>query len=172
MEDEEKRKTVKLINSTSKRVVEYVPQVIKKKEEEFLDELQYNQGDKDLEPYFAPLARNAGGHIPSPDLSKLRKALRSGFLTVTGVRLYSALICDNWKMREAAVKAFLEFIENPLIPRYINKTLSLFLTCIEISKFSTEDKVIQIYLEGLKILATCLDPPICGNDVDPSLIHK
>ncbi len=97
------------------KYVEYVPQ--KKKEEKVIynDELQYNQGDRDLEPYFVPLARNAGGNIQTPDISKLRKALRQGILTVTGVRLYSALIGDDWKMREAAVKAFLEFIENPLV---------------------------------------------------------
>jgi centrosomal protein CEP104 len=155
-----------------KKFVEYVPQKNKKKEEEFSDELQYNQGDRDLEPYFASLARSAGGNIPPPDLAKLRKALRQGFLTVSGVRLYSALICENWKLREAAVKGFLDFIENPLIPRYQGKTLSLFQTCIEVSKFACEDKVVQIYLEGLKILATCLAPPVCGNDIDPMVIQK
>jgi hypothetical protein len=36
-------------------------------------------------------------------------------LTVTGARLYASLIGEDWKMREAAVKAFLEFIENPLV---------------------------------------------------------
>lgn len=162
----------KKVQSDKKRFVEYIPQNIKKKEDGFVDELQRNKGDEDLEPYFVPLAIQAGGNIPSPDISKLRKALKQGILTVTGVRLYSALICDNWNMREAAVKAFLEFIENPLIPRYFNKTLPLFLACIEISKFAVEDKVVQIYLEGLKILATCLAPPVCGNDIDPNLIQK
>jgi hypothetical protein len=119
-EENRKRKNFKNINEIkenydNKKIVEYVPQKLKKNENEFMDELQYNQGDKDLEPYFAPLARNAGGNIPSPDISKLRRALRQGILTVTGVRLYSAIICDNWKLREAAVKAFLEFVENPLV---------------------------------------------------------
>ncbi len=155
-----------------KKFVEYVDQRPQKKREEFSDELQYNQGDRDLEPYFAPLARDAGGNIPTPDISKLRKALRAGILTCTGVRLYSALISDHWKMREAAVKALLEFIENPLLPRYFNKTLALFQTCIEVAKLACEDKVIQIYVEGLKLLSTCLAPPICGNDVDPGLIQK
>ena len=66
------------------------------------------------------MARNAGGNIPIVDINKLRRALRQGVLTVTGVRLYSSLIGDDWKMREAAVKAFLEFIENPLV--IINNT--------------------------------------------------
>jgi hypothetical protein len=97
------------------KFTEYVNQPIKKEEDRFVDELQYNQGDKDLEPYFAPLARNAGGHIPPPDLTILKQAHRKGVLNVTGVRLFSALISDNWKLREAAVKAWLEFIENPLV---------------------------------------------------------
>jgi hypothetical protein len=82
---------------------------------EVTDELKYNQGDRDLEPYFGNLARSAGGNIPMVDINKLRRALRQGVLTVTGARLYSSLIGEDWKMREAAVKAFLEFIENPLV---------------------------------------------------------
>lgn len=154
------------------RFVEYVSQKEKQKKEEFLDELQYNQGDKDLEPYFVPRAKLAGGIIPTPDINKLRRAHRQGILTVMGVRLFSALIGDDWKMREAAVRAFLDYIENPLHPRYLNKTFPLFQACIEVCKYASDDKVIQIYLEGLKILQTCLAPPICGNDVEPSFIQK
>lgn len=154
------------------KYVEYVSQKEKKKKEEFLDELQYNQGDKDLEPFFVPRAKLAGGIIPTPDINKLRRAHRQGILTVMGVRLFSALIGDDWKMREAAVRAFLDYIENPLLPRYINKTFPLFQACIEVSKYASDDKVIQIYLEGLKILQTCLAPPVCGNDIEPSFIQK
>ena len=154
------------------KFVEYVSQKEKVKKEEFLDELQYNQGDKDLEPYFVPRAKAAGGIIPTPDINKLRRAHRQGILTVMGVRLFSALIGDDWKMREAAVRAFLDYIENPLLPRYINKTYPLFQACIEVSKYASDDKVIQIYLEGLKILQTCLAPPVCGNDIEPSFIQK
>lgn len=97
--------------------VDYVNQPIKKpeKEEKYVDELKYNQGDKDLDPFFAPLARSAGGNIPAADLSVIKQAHRKGILTVTGVRLFSALICDNWKLREAAVKSWLEFIQNPIV---------------------------------------------------------
>ena len=151
---------------------EYVRPKEQEKRDQFLDELQYNQGDKDLEPYFVPRAKNAGGNIQSPDINKLRRALRMGMLTCTGVRLYSALIGDDWKMREAAVRAFLEFIENPLPSRYLYKSFPLFQTCIEICKLTCDDKVIQIFIEGLKLLKTCLAPPICGNDVEPSFIQK
>ena len=74
---------------------EYVRPKEQEKRDQFLDELQYNQGDKDLEPYFVPRAKNAGGNIQSPDINKLRRALRMGMLTCTGVRLYSALIGDD-----------------------------------------------------------------------------
>ena len=135
---------------------EYVRPKEQEKRDQFLDELQYNQGDKDLEPYFVPRAKNAGGNIQSPDINKLRRALRMGMLTCTGVRLYSALIGDDWKMREAAVRAFLEFIENPLPSRYLYKSFPLFQTCIEICKLTCDDKVIQIFIEGLKLLKTCM----------------
>jgi hypothetical protein len=151
---------------------EYVNPREKQKKEQFLDELQYNQGDKDLEPFFVPRAKNAGGNIQSPDINKLRRALRMGMLTCTGVRLYSALIGDDWKMREAAVRAFLEFIENPLPSRYLYKSFPLFQTCIEICKLTCDDKVVQIFIEGLKLLKTCLAPPVCGNDVEPNFIQK
>ena len=151
---------------------EYVNPREKEKKEQFLDELQYNQGDKDLEPFFVPRAKNAGSNIQSPDINKLRRALRMGMLTCTGVRLYSALIGDDWKMREAAVRAFLDFIENPLPGRYLYKSFPLFQTCIEICKLTCDDKVVQIFIEGLKLLKTCLAPPVCGNDVEPSFIQK
>lgn len=151
---------------------EYVTNKEKLKKEQYLDELQYNQGDKDLEPYFVPRAKNAGGNIQSPDINKLRRALRMGMLTCTGVRLYSALIGDDWKMRDAAVRAFLEFIENPLPSRYLYKSFPLFQTCIEICKLTCDDKVMQIFIEGLKLLKTCLAPPVCGNDVEPTFIQK
>ena len=151
---------------------EYISPKEKEKKEQFLDELQYNQGDKDLEPFFVPRAKNAGGNIQSPDINKLRRAHRMGMLTCTGVRLYSALIGDDWKMREAAVRAFLEFIENPLPGRYLYKSFPLFQTCIEICKLTCADKVVQIFIEGLKLMKTCLAPPVCGNDVEPSFIQK
>ena len=151
---------------------EYINPREKEKREQFLDELQYNQGDKDLEPFFVPRAKNAGSNLQSPDINKLRRALRMGMLTCTGVRLYSALIGDDWKMREAAVRAFLDYIENPLPSRYLYKSFPLFQTCIEICKLTCDDKVVQIFIEGLKLLKTCLAPPVCGNDVEPTFIQK
>ena len=153
---------------------EYVNPREKEKKEQFLDELQYNQGDKDLEPYFVPRAKSAGGNIQSPDINKLRRALRMGMLTCTGVRLYSALIGDDWKMREAAVRAFLEFIENPLPTRYLYKSFPLFQTCIEICKLTCDDKVIQIFIEGLKLLKTCssiISSIFSSNGKDKRLLH-
>lgn len=35
-----------------------------------------------------------------------------------------------------------------------------------------EDKILQIYYIGLKILSTALAPPVCGRDVSPKLINK
>ena len=142
------------------------------KKEIFSNELEYNQGDKDLEPYFVPRAKNAGGKIQNHDVNKLKRALRMGILSCTGVRLYSALIGYDLKMREAAVCAFLEFIENPLPTRYLNKSLPLFLTCIEICKVTCYDKDDTIYMVGLRLLKVCLARPVCGKDIEPNFIQK
>ncbi len=40
------------------------------------------------------------------------------------------------------------------------------------ARIATDDKVVQIYLEGLGVLATCLAPPVCGNDIHPNEIQK
>jgi hypothetical protein len=77
--------------------------------------LKYNQGDKDLEPYFGPLVLNIKGKVPEIDINLLRRAQNQKVLQVTGIRLYSSLVGDDWKMREAAVKAFLEFLQNPIV---------------------------------------------------------
>ena len=77
--------------------------------------MKYNQGDKDLEPYFSPLVLNIKGKVPEIDINLLRRAQNQKVLQVTGIRLYSSLVGDDWKMREAAVKAFLEFLQNPIV---------------------------------------------------------
>ena len=71
------------------------------------------------------------GKVPEIDLNLLRRAERQKVLQVTGVRLYSSLMGDDWKMRESAIKAFLEFIQNPLVHfscnvSFLNTTIILY----------------------------------------------
>ena len=82
--------------------------------------MKYNQGDHDLEPYFGPIVLSIKGRVPEIDINLLRRAQRQKVLQVTGVRLYSSLMGEDWKMREAAVKAFLEFLQNPLVNIILN----------------------------------------------------
>lgn len=60
----------------------------------------------------------------------------------------------------------------PLIQKYIGKTKNLFLACVEMARIISEDKILEIYFIGLRILTTCLAPPICGNDIQPAIIDK
>lgn len=46
------------------------------------------------------------------------------------------------------------------------------MACMEIAKMCTEDKILQIYFLGLKILRVAFAPPVCGTDVSPQLINK
>lgn len=43
---------------------------------------------------------------------------------------------------------------------------------MEMARMACEDKILQIYYIGLKILSTALAPPVCGKDVSPKLINK
>jgi len=56
----------------------------------------------------------------------------------------------------------------PLPEKYLNgKSKRLFLACMEMAKIACEDKILQIFFIGLKILSTALAPPVCGTDVSP-----
>ena len=68
--------------------------------------------------------------------------------------------------------AVLNYISMPLNARYIGKSKALFLACIELCRMISEDKVLEVYLIGLKILTTCLKPPVCGDDIQPVIINK
>ena len=154
------------------KFVSYVKSELKAKKNEYTDEMAYNQGDKDLEPFFNPLARKAKTKVELADKSTLERLKRLLVLNVAGVRLFSAMLSSDWTLREAAILAFHEFIRNPLLPRYFDKTINLFNCSIELAKIGVDDKVTQIYIESLQLIATALNPPICGNDIPPNHIQK
>lgn len=60
----------------------------------------------------------------------------------------------------------------PLIAKYIGKTKNLFLACIELARIICQDKILEIYFIGLRILTTCLAPPVCGDDIQPAIVNK
>lgn len=60
----------------------------------------------------------------------------------------------------------------PLNAKYIGKSKNLFLACVEMARLITEDKILEIYFIGLKILTTCLAPPICGDDIPIQVIER
>ncbi len=56
--------------------------------------------------------------------------------------------------------------------RKVKNEFKLFKACIEISKLGCEDKIVQVYFIGLKILVQCLNPPICGIEISKEQINK
>ena len=57
----------------------------------------------------------------------------------------------------------------PLPKKYLDgKSKKLFGATMEFAKLATDDKILQIYLIGLKILSTGLAPPVCGTDISPN----
>jgi centrosomal protein CEP104 len=152
----------------------------KKKEENdgaidigFKNIFNYNEGDVDLELYFKPLLNNAGESLKEINVEVLRRLHHLGYLTVFGARVWTGMHNESWRVREAAAQAVLNFIEMPLLEKYLNgKSKRLFLASMEVAKIACEDKLLQIYFIGLKILSTALAPPVCGNDISPQIINK
>ena len=120
------------------------------------DIYEYNEGDVDLEPYLRPKINQAGGNVSVLDRESLKRADGKHFLRVIGVRLWSAIFGDNWRHRYASAMAMLEFSEAPMLPKYVNDTRNLFRACVHTAAVACEDRILAIYLVGLKILITAM----------------
>ena len=131
-----------------------------------------NQGDRDLESYFRPKFIHSQGVLSELPPDILNRLTTLGLLDVFGYDLWRAYYSENWRLRLAAAQAVLDFIKMPLIARYIGKTKSLFLACTEICRLISEDKVLEIYLCGLKIQKVALKPPVCGDDIPVAIVNK
>jgi len=95
----------------------------KKKEEKKDDEIDvgfnnpfaWNEGDVDLDLYFRPLLAGAGEQLKDIPLEVLRRLQHLGYLNVFGARLWTAAYSENWRIREAAAQAVLNFLEMPIV---------------------------------------------------------
>lgn len=92
----------------------------KEKEEEdirtkFINPFNYNEGDVDLELYFKPLLAGIGEKLSECNVEILRRLWHKGYLTIFGARVWNAINSENWRHREAAAQAVLNFIEMPLV---------------------------------------------------------
>ena len=81
----------------------------------FKNPLNFNEGDVDLDIYFKPLFANIGDKSCDHNVELLRRLFNMGYLTVFGARVWCAIYCDNWRHREAAAQAVLNFLEMPLV---------------------------------------------------------
>jgi centrosomal protein CEP104 len=60
----------------------------------------------------------AGGKLDNTDaglIEELRRLDHLHFLTIFGARIWTGIHVTNWRHREAAAKAVLNFIEMPLV---------------------------------------------------------
>jgi len=92
----------------------------KEKEEDdiktrFINPFNYNEGDVDLELYFKPLLAGIGEKLGEFNVEILRRLWHRGYLTIFGARVWNAIHSENWRHREAAAQAVLNFIEMPLV---------------------------------------------------------
>ena len=92
----------------------------KEKEEDdiktrFINPFNYNEGDVDLELYLKPLLAGIGEKLGECNVEILRRLWHKGYLTIFGARIWNAINSENWRHREAAAQAVLNFIEMPLV---------------------------------------------------------
>jgi len=174
LEEQERKRKMEEMRNSRKSPPPKREKKSKKIEEDknFDDPFVYNEGDMDLEPYFRPKLNEAGGKLELAAMDILKRAYNDKFLKVIGVQLWSCLFSGNWRHREAAVRGFFEFIDAPLLPKYENDTRGLFRAAIEIALIACEDKVMPIYLFGLKILLTAMSPPICEKRVTAKMLNE
>ena len=136
------------------------------------DTYKKNEGDDDLELYLRPLLNEAGGKLDIADVDTLKRVEARKILAVLGVKIWSCLYSENWRHREAAIRAVLEFLEAPLITRYQNDTRGLFKAAVEAAVIACGDKVLPIYFTGLKVMITAMSPPVCDNKVTPKMVNE
>lgn len=175
LEELERRRRLDEMRMNRKEVPPPPPPPRTKKREQIVVEEEpygYNEGDIDLEPYLRPRLAEAGGHVRVADIEILKRADVRKILRVVGVRLWSSLYSENWRHREAAIKAFLEFLESPLLPKYQMDTRLLFKAAIDTAMIASEDRVMPIYLYGLKILITAMSSPIGDTKVTAKMINN
>lgn len=75
-----------------------------------------NEGDVDLDPFLKPLLNAAGGNLQNLELESLRRAQSDGTLSVVGVKLWTAMLSDTWRHREAAAEALSHFLQQDKMP--------------------------------------------------------
>lgn len=83
-----------------------------------MNPFNFNQGDVDLELYLKPLLSGVGEKLTECNIEILRHLWNKGYLTVFGARIWNAIHSENWRHREAATQAVLNFIEMPLVILY------------------------------------------------------
>ena len=106
------------------------------------------------------------GAALKPDNNILRKYEDLEYLKVLGSKVWLSINSENWRQRESSAQSVLEYTEADLSERYRGgNTAKLFLSLLEFAHICCHDKVLTIYMLGLRILSTCLKPPICAGNV-------
>mmetsp|Transcript_23089 Transcript_23089/g.35758 ORF Transcript_23089/g.35758 Transcript_23089/m.35758 type:complete len:345 (+) Transcript_23089:1299-2333(+) len=132
------------------------------------------EGDRDLETFLKPKMKAASGTMRELEKEVKRRPDSEGTLNVSGIRIWNGLHSDSWRYRDAAAEAYMAFLtqQGGLPTKYEQKTKFLFLATCELAMMACKDKLLQIYLNGLKMLSESLTPKICGGDIPAKLVDK
>lgn len=137
----------------------------------------YNSGvgNSDLDAFFEKLALKYNALrdvIMERDCEVVSRIESMGIIEVFGPRIWFCVADSNWRLREVAGKAVVEYTQSEFVRKFSGKTEKLFVSCCEFAKLLCADKVTQIYIEGLLLLTNTLGEHVCGRDVTQALFRR
>lgn len=116
---------------------------------------------------------NAAGPSESwRSLELLNRVESIGVSEIFGTKVWAMLGESNWRLREIAAQAVLAYLESDLPSRKNAPSVALFKAVCEFADVLLDDKVIKLFVIGLKILRIGLSPKVCSAEIDTETFQK
>ena len=136
----------------------------KQQEGSFQADFEVNDADDYLKPYLDPLLSNIGSARVNFSENAPVNSLGDQTFQICGNKLWNCLHNDGWRNREAAGKAFLDYLNQDSLEKHMESTgtkLNLFQASMVIARVCCLDKLLAVYFVGLKLLHAAMNPPVC-----------
>ena len=131
-----------------------------------------NDGDDELIKFLEQQMSKVGSSTRNLDYESVTRPVNDVTVDVCGTKLWNGINSDNWRYREAALEAFVSYLQQPTIRRYQKQTEPLFYATLELASIGCRDKLLQVYFLGIKLIELALDPKVCGGDIPSKEIGR
>jgi hypothetical protein len=106
------------------------------------DSNNLNDGDDELIKFLEQQMSKAGSSTRNLEYESVTRPANDVTIEVCGTKLWNAINSDNWRYREAALEAFVNYLQQPEIKKYRKQTESLFYTTLELAAIGCRDKLL------------------------------